>query len=178
MYAVNDQVRMRRPLVCTLFNAQLERERVCTWMAAVLTSRLARSATHCPTSFLRACCMRPSRHHHTFVSSNTCRNVKFPSGAHLVRGRYLTSSSLCPSSDVGTRSSLFFPRRAVLYVPASDGRKVQKVVSVAVDSIVFDLEDGVAANKKVCMVGVLLSFIIVFLFIIFSIFSFSAYFFS
>ncbi len=43
----------------------------------------------------------------------------------------------------------FFPRRAVMYVPASDERKTRKVASLGVDSIVFDIEDGVAMNQKV-----------------------------
>ena len=52
-------------------------------------------------------------------------------------------------SVVGFRRDSFFPRRAVMYVPASDERKVKKVMSIDVDSIVFDLEDGVAMNQKV-----------------------------
>lgn len=41
-------------------------------------------------------------------------------------------------------------RRALLYVPGNDQRKIDKVTKLAdVDSIVFDCEDGVAANKKV-----------------------------
>lgn len=57
-----------------------------------------------------------------------------------------------PSDDgaaAGDRRELFFPRRAVMYVPASDERKVKKVASISVDSIVFDMEDGVAMNQKV-----------------------------
>ena len=37
-----------------------------------------------------------------------------------------------------------------MYVPAADERKTQKAASLKVDTIVFDLEDGVAANQKVC----------------------------
>ena len=36
-----------------------------------------------------------------------------------------------------------------MYVPASDERKVRKTAAISVDSLVFDLEDGVAINKKV-----------------------------
>lgn len=41
-------------------------------------------------------------------------------------------------------------RRALLYVPGNDQRKVDKVKSIAdtVDSIVLDCEDGVAVNMK------------------------------
>ena len=51
------------------------------------------------------------------------------------------------SSDAG--DGRYFPRRAVMYVPASDERKTNKVSSLKVDSIVFDIEDGVAVNQKV-----------------------------
>lgn len=43
-------------------------------------------------------------------------------------------------------------RRALLYVPGNDQRKIDKVKSImdTVDTVVFDCEDGVAVNKKVC----------------------------
>lgn len=40
------------------------------------------------------------------------------------------------------------PRRALLYMPATDWRKVEKAAGMAVDSICMDLEDGVALNRK------------------------------
>lgn len=39
-------------------------------------------------------------------------------------------------------------RRAVLYVPGSDERKITKAFGLDVDCIVLDCEDGVAASKK------------------------------
>ena len=44
----------------------------------------------------------------------------------------------------------FTPRRAVLYVPGSDERKLAKLTGLTVDCAVMDCEDGVAANRKVC----------------------------
>lgn len=41
------------------------------------------------------------------------------------------------------------PRRALLYVPGDDERKIAKLSSLDVDCIVLDCEDGVAINKKV-----------------------------
>lgn len=41
------------------------------------------------------------------------------------------------------------PRRALLYVPGNDERKIEKVQSIDVDCVVLDCEDGVALNKKV-----------------------------
>ncbi|KAG8586449.1 hypothetical protein GDO81_005381, partial [Engystomops pustulosus] len=43
----------------------------------------------------------------------------------------------------------YVPRRAVLYVPGNDERKIQKISSLNVDCAVLDCEDGVAINKKV-----------------------------
>ena len=36
-----------------------------------------------------------------------------------------------------------------MYVPACDERKVVKTTTIRADSLVFDLEDGVALNQKV-----------------------------
>ncbi len=40
------------------------------------------------------------------------------------------------------------PRRAILYMPGDDGHKIRKAITLGVDSICMDLEDGVAAGKK------------------------------
>ena len=40
-------------------------------------------------------------------------------------------------------------RRAILYMPGDDRRKIEKAPTLGVDSICMDMEDGVAANKKV-----------------------------
>ncbi|XP_035249143.1 citramalyl-CoA lyase, mitochondrial [Anguilla anguilla] len=42
----------------------------------------------------------------------------------------------------------YVPRRAVLYVPGNDERKLRKLASLDVDCAVLDCEDGVALNKK------------------------------
>ncbi|KAE8625893.1 hypothetical protein XENTR_v10006432 [Xenopus tropicalis] len=42
----------------------------------------------------------------------------------------------------------YIPRRAVLYIPGNDERKIQKISSLSVDCAVLDCEDGVAINKK------------------------------
>jgi len=39
-------------------------------------------------------------------------------------------------------------RRALLYMPGSDLRKIEKAATLGVDSACLDLEDGVAANRK------------------------------
>ena len=39
-------------------------------------------------------------------------------------------------------------RRALLYVPGSDTRKIDKATTLGVDSVCLDLEDGVAASRK------------------------------
>jgi len=39
-------------------------------------------------------------------------------------------------------------RRALLYVPGSDQRKLEKAAGLEVDSVCMDLEDGVALGQK------------------------------
>jgi len=39
-------------------------------------------------------------------------------------------------------------RRALLYMPGDDRRKIEKSTTLGVDSICMDMEDGVAANRK------------------------------
>jgi citrate lyase beta subunit len=46
-------------------------------------------------------------------------------------------------------------RRALLYVPGSDLRKMDKATRLNADSVCLDLEDGVAANRKVQARGTL-----------------------
>ncbi|XP_053240505.1 citramalyl-CoA lyase, mitochondrial isoform X2 [Podarcis raffonei] len=56
-----------------------------------------------------------------------------------------------PAPKLGYRltpSRSYIPRRAVLYVPADDERKIRKISSVDVDCAVLDCEDGVAINRK------------------------------
>ena len=78
--------------------------------------------------------------------------------ATLLRTRCVTSakqfstSTVCHHQDDSTpEKALFRPRRTLMYVPASDERKTKKAASLRVDTIVFDLEDGVALNQKVCL---------------------------
>jgi citrate lyase beta subunit len=40
------------------------------------------------------------------------------------------------------------PRRALLYMPGDDWKKIVKSITLGVDSICMDMEDGVAVNKK------------------------------
>ena len=39
-------------------------------------------------------------------------------------------------------------RRCLLFMPGDDLKKIQKGISLGVDSIIMDLEDGVALNRK------------------------------
>ncbi len=47
----------------------------------------------------------------------------------------------------------FVPRRAALYVPGNDERKLKKTEGLDVDCVIMDCEDGVALNRKVCAVS-------------------------
>lgn len=48
-------------------------------------------------------------------------------------------------------------RRAVLFMPGDSLRKIEKAISLGVDSIVMDLEDGVALSQKDAARGTVLS---------------------
>ncbi|KAJ6642995.1 Citramalyl-CoA lyase, mitochondrial [Pseudolycoriella hygida] len=50
--------------------------------------------------------------------------------------------------DYLRNNSNFIPRRALLYVPGDDVRKISKIKEFNVDCLVLDCEDGVAVNKK------------------------------
>ncbi|MDZ4767848.1 MAG: aldolase/citrate lyase family protein, partial [Chloroflexota bacterium] len=39
-------------------------------------------------------------------------------------------------------------RRALLFVPGDSRRKIEKAAASGVDSVILDLEDGVALNAK------------------------------
>ena len=39
-------------------------------------------------------------------------------------------------------------RRALLYMPGDDWKKITKAITLGVDCICMDMEDGVAVNKK------------------------------
>ena len=65
--------------------------------------------------------------------------------------QFSTSTVYHRQDDSTSAKPVFRPRRTLMYVPASDERKTKKAASLRVDTIVFDLEDGVAANQKVCL---------------------------
>jgi len=50
-------------------------------------------------------------------------------------------------TTIATRTT-FRPRRALLYMPGDSRRKIEKALTLGVDSICMDLEDGVAASEK------------------------------
>src|SRR5678809_57620 len=43
---------------------------------------------------------------------------------------------------------LKFPRRSVLFMPGDSMRKINKATQLNVDTVIMDLEDGVALNHK------------------------------
>ncbi|XP_053311303.1 citramalyl-CoA lyase, mitochondrial [Spea bombifrons] len=57
--------------------------------------------------------------------------------------------SRIPSITHNRTAHQYVPRRAVLYIPGNDERKIKKIPSLGVDCAVLDCEDGVAINKKV-----------------------------
>uniref|UniRef100_UPI00398EF17E citramalyl-CoA lyase, mitochondrial isoform X3 n=1 Tax=Pristiophorus japonicus TaxID=55135 RepID=UPI00398EF17E len=67
-------------------------------------------------------------------STKTCRTFRPVQCCHYVCSAY--------------SNRRYVPRRAVLYVPGNDERKLHKITSLRVDCAVLDCEDGVALNKK------------------------------
>lgn len=66
-----------------------------------------------------------------------------------------TDRNVCYSSGILGQSSSdqtapFVPRRAMMYIPGSDKKKLGKIPTLKVDCAVMDCEDGVAMNRKVC----------------------------
>ncbi len=54
----------------------------------------------------------------------------------------------CCNTRFISQEHKFVPRRAVLYVPGNDERKLKKIEGLDVDCVVMDCEDGVALNRK------------------------------
>lgn len=79
-----------------------------------------------------------------------CFNVYFLRG---ISRRLLAAVPWCQSNQCAHHTSgtslKYIPRRAVLYVPGNDERKLRKLTSLDVDCAVLDCEDGVALNMKV-----------------------------
>lgn len=77
------------------------------------------------------------------LKKSLCKSC-FKNGWHqnMVQGR-----QLCNSSET-MKDAIYTPRRAVLYVPGNDERKLQKITGLDVDCAVMDCEDGVAVNRK------------------------------
>ncbi|CAI8022751.1 Citramalyl-CoA lyase, mitochondrial [Geodia barretti] len=94
--------------------------------------------------------LAPSRNFTSCTTSRKTRNSDSWFSNHSMHHTMATGDGVASSNGggEGSRRSLFFPRRAVMYVPACDERKVLKTTTISVDSIIFDIEDGVAANKK------------------------------
>ena len=77
-------------------------------------------------------------------------NSKLLSSLCLRHCRFRMSSSITLLKDGYEPSAEpFYPRRACLYVPGNDKKKLSKIETVQADSFILDCEDGVAINKKV-----------------------------
>ncbi|XP_043207320.1 citramalyl-CoA lyase, mitochondrial-like [Amphibalanus amphitrite] len=63
--------------------------------------------------------------------------------SHLFQRHFISTST-----SLQDQLKPYTPRRAVLYVPGSDRRKIDKTASLDADCIVLDCEDGVALNRK------------------------------
>ncbi|XP_030642701.1 citramalyl-CoA lyase, mitochondrial [Chanos chanos] len=80
--------------------------------------------------------------------TRVCRKTALPDMHRLLlAARPQCCGSRRAQHSPGT-SLKYVPRRAILYVPGNDERKLRKLSSLDVDCAVLDCEDGVALNKK------------------------------
>ncbi|XP_040598053.1 citramalyl-CoA lyase, mitochondrial isoform X4 [Mesocricetus auratus] len=70
------------------------------------------------------------------------------SGDHLQCRKASLVANICRTGYSSLSNHKYVPRRAVLYVPGNDEKKIRKIPSLKVDCAVLDCEDGVAENKK------------------------------
>uniref|UniRef100_A0A2K6T8M0 Citramalyl-CoA lyase n=1 Tax=Saimiri boliviensis boliviensis TaxID=39432 RepID=A0A2K6T8M0_SAIBB len=76
------------------------------------------------------------------------RAARGAAAAALLRLRASLASDVPRFGYSSSSGHKYVPRRAVLYVPGNDEKKIKKIPSLNVDCAVLDCEDGVAANKK------------------------------
>ncbi len=86
-------------------------------------------------------------------SGHTMRSLS-SSSQFLARGFSVSATS---NSDV---QSVFRPRRSFLYIPGSSEKMLSKSTGTGADTVCLDLEDGVAANKKVRLVDKASSYLV------------------
>lgn len=83
------------------------------------------------------------------LSSRRCRQyISFASVRHCVSHvleSFVVKQILSPKQR---NNSNYTVRRALLYVPGDDVRKISKIKELNADCIVLDCEDGVAINSK------------------------------
>lgn len=65
-----------------------------------------------------------------------------------IQGRNLFTSYQRASASENKNKDTIRPRRAIMYVPGHDRKKINKLSTLDVDCAVLDCEDGVAVNKK------------------------------
>ncbi|ROT80989.1 putative citrate lyase subunit beta-like protein [Penaeus vannamei] len=83
------------------------------------------------------------------------KTLRFCSSLFRINSTQANKNGINPALRFSTTSTIwgpenkrYIPRRAVLYVPGSDERKLKKIPSLGADCIVMDCEDGVALSKK------------------------------
>ena len=73
--------------------------------------------------------------------------------ANLLLRRHFLPAKQCKATYVtplqDTKDRKYTARRACLYIPGNDEKKLKKVEGLDVDCVILDCEDGVALNRKV-----------------------------
>ena len=94
------------------------------------------------------------------IISNIRLSAKCLSSLYTVQNRIINStngiSHGCKIASVTFQSSRsqttdrrYIPRRAAMYIPGNDEKKLKKIPALNVECAIMDCEDGVALNRKV-----------------------------
>ncbi|XP_068602585.1 citramalyl-CoA lyase, mitochondrial [Brachionichthys hirsutus] len=108
-----------------------------TTQLQICTLKIVPTSPFCPYVMLQILIMR-HRHLTSAGTSSWLRPASWQLCAEAWRHHHC-------SADPSPR---YVPRRAVLYCPGNDERKLRKLASLDVDCAVLDCEDGVALSKK------------------------------
>ena len=91
-------------------------------------------------------CIRQSA---VFLRNNVQIQNQLLVASAVISSKYQSQVNRLCSTVATPSGGVYKPRRAMLYVPGNDERKIQKIAKLDVDCAVLDCEDGVALNRKV-----------------------------
>ncbi|CAG0920746.1 unnamed protein product [Notodromas monacha] len=94
------------------------------------------------------CCVVCKREMHCPTVLRASRTLSMAVSCHRACIARSMSSVHSVLSDSNPTMKKYVPRRAILYVPGHDMRKIKKIPSAGADCVILDCEDGVALTRK------------------------------